>query len=139
MYLWFDYYFSFWLFAAYLFYEFKLINFNPKIGLIIALFENLIVFLLMIYYKNSLLYIFLLCIGVLLFKLIPLWRLRNTSYRWVDVYSMFVLFLIYIVWLVINKFDFRKYPIDSYNNLKHNKPTTPFANDVSEIIKLISK
>lgn len=35
-------------------------------------------------------------------KAIPLWRLRNTPYRWKDVYAFIVLFIIYVGWLYVN-------------------------------------
>ena len=139
MYLRFDYYFSYWLFAWYLLYEFKITNYNPKFGFNIALIENIMILFTMFYYKNSFLYIFLVCLGIGLFKLIPLWRLRYTSIRWRDIYITFILFIVYILWLIINHFEFKKYTIDAYNNIKNNKPTTPFAKNVDEIIKLISK
>jgi len=139
MYLRFDYYFSYWIFTWYLLYEFKITTYNPKFGLDIALIENIMILFIMIYYKNSILYIFLVCLGIGLFKIIPLWRLRYTSIRWRDVYMTVIIFIIYILWLIINKFNFKKYTNDAYNNIKNNKPSTPFAKDVDEIIKLISK
>ena len=93
----------------------------------------------MVYYKNSILYLFLVCLGIGLFKLIPMWRLRYTSIRWRDVYMTFVIFIVYILWLIINHFEFKRYITDAYNNIKNNKPSTPFAKDVDEIIKLTSK
>ena len=139
MYLRFDYYFSYWVFAWYLLYEFKITKYNPKFGLEIALIENIMILFMMVYYKNSILYLFLVCLGIGLFKLIPMWRLRYTSIRWRDVYMTFVIFIVYILWLIINHFEFKGYITDEYNNIKNNKPSTPFAKDVDEIIKLTSK
>jgi hypothetical protein len=139
MYLRFDYYFSYWVFTWYLLYEFKITKYNPKFGLIIALIENFVVLILMVYYKNSFLYIFLVCLGISLFKLTPLWRLRYTSIKLRDVYMTFTLFIVYILWLIINHFHFKKFMNVEYNNIKNNKPSTPFAKDVDEIIKLINK
>lgn len=134
MYLRFDYYFSYWIFTWYLLYEFKITKYNPKFGLRIALIENIVILIIMFYYNNSFLHIFLVCLGIGLFKIIPLWRLRYTSIRWSDMYMTFILFIIYILWLIINDITFKKYITDEYNNIKNNKPSTPFAKDVDEII-----
>ena len=139
MYLRFDYYFSYWMFTWYLLYEFKIAKYNPKFGLHITLIENIIVLILMFYYNNSFLYIFLLLLSIGIFKIIPLWRLRYTSIRWRDVYMTFVVFIIYILWLIINHIDFKQCTNLEYNNIKNNNPNKPFDKDVDEIIKLIGK
>jgi hypothetical protein len=97
-----DFIFSYWIFAWYLLYEFKYIKhkYSPKLALIIALIDNMILLLLMVIYNNNIIYILLFCLVQLCIKIIPLWRLRNNNIY--DLKSLFILFIIYIIWLFIN-------------------------------------
>jgi len=109
--------FSYWIFAWYLLYEFKFINYSPKLALIIGLISNIILLLLMIYYNNSILNILLFCIVQLFIKVIPLWRLRNNNIY--DYKSLITLFIIYMVWLFINKtniFELNRIKLDKIKN-----------------------
>lgn len=129
----FDYVFSYWIFAWFLLYEFGITSYNPKIAIIIALIENIGILGLMIYFKNSFTYIFMFALVVGCIKVLPLWLLRNTKYEWRDVYGMIALFLIYILWLIVNKVNFRKYASDRYSQLKNNKPATPLVYFITNI------
>jgi hypothetical protein len=87
----FDLVFSYWLFAWFLIYECGGTTYNPKPWFVIGLLENTLLFGTMLYYRNptKILILFLLintCI-----KLIPLWILRNTSFRSSDVIAGLVL------------------------------------------------
>jgi len=55
----FDFVFSYWIFVWSLLYNNKLVSYNPKFALIIALIANIIKLFTMIYYKNSFIYIVL--------------------------------------------------------------------------------
>ena len=129
----FDFVFSYWIFVWFLLYHFGFTSYNPKIALIIALIENIGILFLMIYLKNSFIYIFLFCLINFFIKVIPVWLLRNTKYDWKDVYAIFALFLIYILWLLINEVDFKKYVTDRYEHLKHNTPAAPLIHYISSI------
>jgi hypothetical protein len=98
-----DLIFSYWIFAWYLLYEFKYIKYkySPKLALIIGLISNTILLILMIIYKNNIINILLFCVVQLFIKIIPLWRLRNNNIY--DLKSLFILFIIYMIWLFINK------------------------------------
>ena len=123
----FDYVFSYWIFAWFLLYMFGVTTYNPKIAIIIALIENIGILGLMIYFKNSFIYIFLFFTVISLIKVLPLWLLRRTKYELKDFYAMVALFLIYILWLLINEVDFQKYASDRYSQLKNNKPVAPLT------------
>ena len=69
-----DFIFSYWIFIWYILYELKLTVYNPKLVLWFGLFENLLHLLLMIYYKNSLISIFLFILVDIFIKIIPLWK-----------------------------------------------------------------
>ena len=66
-------------------------------------------------------------------KVLPLWLLRKTNYEWKDFYAMIALFLIYILWLLVNRVDFKKYATDRYSQLEHNKPAAPLTHYITTI------
>ena len=113
-----DLIFSYWIFVWYLLYEFKIINNSPKLALIIGLITNTILLLLMIYYVNNIYNILLFCIVQLFIKIIPLWRLRNNNIY--DYKSLIILFIIYMVWLHINKTNIRKLNKTKLEKIKNN-------------------
>ena len=77
----FDLVFSYWIFVWYLLYIFKVTSYNPKLYLLLGLIENLAYLFLMIYYKNSLLYISLFIFINVFIKVIPFMSLQNTDYN----------------------------------------------------------
>ena len=113
-----DLIFSYWIFVWYLLYEFKFINNSPKLALIIGLITNTILLLLMIYYVNNIYNILLFCIVQVFIKVIPLWRLRNNNIY--DYKSLIILFIIYMVWLHINKTNIRKLNKTKLEKIKNN-------------------
>jgi len=82
-----------------------LVKYNPKWGLTIGLIENTFALALMFFYKNSFINIFLFCFINLFIKILPLWTLRKTKYEINGIYSLIILFCIYLLWLKINNFD----------------------------------
>ena len=99
-----DFIFSYWIFAWYLLYEFKYINYSPKLALIFGLISIIFDLLLMIIYNNNIINILLFCFIQLFIKIIPLWRLRNNKIY--DLKSLSIIFIIYMVWLYINNTNF---------------------------------
>jgi hypothetical protein len=127
MQLGFDLVFSYWLFAWFLLYECGGTTYNPKPWFVIGLLENTLLFGTMLYYRNptKILILFLLintCI-----KLIPLWILRNTSFRSSDVIAGLVLFGIYLGWARLRVDSIQQQVENSYKNIKDGKPTTPIT------------
>jgi hypothetical protein len=119
-----DLIFSYWIFVWYLLYEFKIIHSNPKFALTIALIENMIGLCLMIYYSTSKKYIFSFIVIMVLIKVIPLWRLKNTKYE-INFYMTF-LFIAFLLWLSINEINVLDYHKEKLDSLKNNKPFDPF-------------
>ena len=132
-----DFFFSYWLVAWYIFYELGITKYNPKIGLFIAFIQNTILLCLMIYFKNSFFHMITLIMGIFFFKIIPLWRLRNTTYKLVDIYALVSLFIIYLIWLIVNNFNFAQYPKDVLDGLKNDDPVAPFTHTISNLLKSI--
>ena len=129
----FDFVFSYWIFAWYLIYEFKYIKYNPKFALTIGLLDNLIGLLLMFYYKNSLLVIFLFCFINFLIKVIPLWRLRNTKYQWSQVFYTILFYIIYSFWLLFNGTNPYNVIKISFNQIKKNEPIGPISSYLNNV------
>jgi hypothetical protein len=119
----FDYVFSFWLYFWYILFELKITKYNPKFGLQIAVFVNLIIIISMFYYKNDIINIILFILINTIIKIIPLWRLRNTKYNDKDKSFLYILFIVYIFWLQYNSLRIQDFTF--WDNIKNNKPFSP--------------
>jgi len=93
-----DFIFSYWIFAWYLCYLFKWTHYNPKLALLLGLFENGILLTMMIYNNTLLLYFLLVNIII---KLIPYMTIQR-SIQWSDIYPSTGLFVVYLIWLKVN-------------------------------------
>jgi hypothetical protein len=89
-----DFIFSYWLFAWYLLYMARITIYSPKFGLIIALIEGVISYMLLKRSSKISFAIVTICIKIL--PLITLWR---EPIRQKDIWVLFVLLVIYNVWL----------------------------------------
>ena len=133
----FDFVFSYWVFVWYILYEMNLVKYNPKPALIIGLIENIGKLGLMFYHSNSMNNILLFCIINLFIKVIPLWRLRQTEYTMNDILIIPILFIIYIIWLLINNIDLIKTMNKSYDEIKYDKPFGPLMYYILEYTKYL--
>jgi hypothetical protein len=131
----FDFVFSYWVFTWYILYELNLVKYNPEPALIIGLIENIGKLGLMFYYSNSMNNILLFCIINLFIKVIPLWRLRQTEYTMNDILIIPILFIIYIIWLLINNIDLIKIMSRSYDDIKYDKSFGPLMYYILEYTK----
>jgi hypothetical protein len=125
-----DNFFSIWIFLWYIFYIFKYISYSPKIAFIIAIIQNIVIFILLFYEKivfNHGKYIFILlflCImGVI--KIFPLYTIRKDSIHWKDFYFLFFLFALYNGWLYLQDQNMIDLYIKSYNDIIDNTKDTP--------------
>jgi len=132
-----DLIFSYWLFLWFILYEVNITSYNPKIALILGLIANTCIILIMIYFNNYFIYIFVFSLVVFVLKVIPLWILRDTNLELKDVFAVIIVFIVYIIWVVLfNLTYYTKFVHETYKKIKHNKPTIPFA---GYILKLICK
>jgi len=131
----FDLVFSYWIFTWFLLYELKFVKYNPQFALICGLFENLFLLPFMVYYKNSLLNILSFIFINLFIKILPLWLLRKTIFSKKDIYATIILFLIYILWILLNKINLKKFFNDIFKNIKNNNPSTPFVKFVNDYLR----
>ena len=95
----FEFMFSYWIFAWFLFYYFGFTPFNPKIILILAVIENIVMGLYLNKYNPSLLFRFYIFF-IMILKLVPIWILRNTPYRWEDVKMSILCLISFLSWML---------------------------------------
>ena len=123
----FDFLFSYWIFLWYLLYEFRFTTYNPKIALVLGILENIILFGVMFYVNHSWIQLIRFCFTNTILKIIPLWTLWNTPYRWKDFYAFFVLFVTFIGWLFVNGQLTVQVLIESLQKLEKNHTDRPIS------------
>ena len=133
-----DFIFSYWLFFWFILYKLNIIIYNPYLGLIIGLIVNSYMFILFLIYKNYY-KAFLFFIVNFFIKIIPIYTLRNTTIQKKDIYTLFILYSIYLIYKYLfdkntKLFDF-KININSYKNKSIN---TPFMYLLDNLIKNIN-
>jgi len=95
-----DLIFSYWIFVWWILYELNLTTANPKFVIILGIIHNFIFLLIKIYKKSDSILPFIIinfCI-----KIIPIISLLNTTIQYNDIIITVYLFLVYLVWLIIN-------------------------------------
>lgn len=110
-----------WIFIWFILFYFKIIKYNPKLALLLAIIINTIQIFVMIYFKNSFTNIFILCLLVFFIKCIPFWLLRKTKYESKQLIYVFVFLIFYTIWLYINGETLYSFSSKAYNNTKNNK------------------
>ena len=121
-----DLIFSYWIIVWYLLYFVRIVYINPKFAIICAIFVNMIVVMLMFYYKTNLNIIFSFFALFFLSKLLPLFTIWKTKIKKDDVYAAFLLFGIYLIW-ILTWFSIHKSNnfVNQVKNLVHNKNVYP--------------
>jgi hypothetical protein len=130
-----DLVFSYWIYVWYLLYAFKITRFSPKFPLLLGLLDNLIMLGLMLLYGTSRETIFYFIIINILIKVVPLYYLRNEAVQMKDIYFTCILFVLFIVWLHINKQSLIGNLKVIYDSLLYGKNKTPFMAILNEIKK----
>lgn len=132
----FDFLFSYWIFIWYFFYIFGVTTFNPKIALVIAILQNMILLSIMFYVNQSWFNLITFCIVNIIVKIIPFWTLRHTMYLWKDFYALAYLFMIYVGWLYVNNQLTSRVLKQLIDRLYDNKPIGPFTYYVDKYLKV---
>jgi len=130
-----DLVFSYWIYFWYILYTFKLINYSPKFPLILGLIDNIIMLILMLLYGTSKRTIFYFIIINTFIKVIPLYYLRNETIYIKDIYFTFGLFVVFILWLHLNKQSLLGNIKLIYDSLLYGKNQTPFMSFINNIKK----
>jgi hypothetical protein len=131
-----DFFFSYWIFLWYLLYELRFTTYNPKIALVLGILENIILFSVMVYVNQSLFHLIGFCFTNTILKVIPLWSLWNTPYRWKDFYAFVVLFMIFVGWLYVNGLLTIDVLKTSLQKLEKNEPVGPLTYYVDKYLKV---
>ena len=116
-------------------YELDITTFNPKIWLIIALFHNILLCGLFIYYGHNFSLILLFLLIIVFVKIIPLWILRKTPYYTRDFIAGVVLYIIFNIWKYIRLGSIEniiKFDKDEWSQLKNKLPVTPLISFLYE-------
>lgn len=128
-----DLVFSYWIYAWYLLYIFKLIPFSPKFPLILGLIDNIIMLLLMLLYGTSPITIYYFIVINAVIKVIPLYFLQTENIKKRDIYFTFGLFLAFVVWLHINKQSLVGNLKLVHDSLLYGKNKTPFMAFINKV------
>jgi hypothetical protein len=121
-----DLVFSYWIYAWYLLYAFKITSFSPKFPLLLGLIDNLIMFVLMLTYGTSRETIFYFLIINTLIKAVPLYYLRNEAIKMNDIYFTAILFIVFTGWLRVNEQSLIGNLKVIYDSLLYGQNKTPF-------------
>ena len=136
--------FSYWIFGWFVLYEFGIVRYNPFWWLVIAFCINILQLAAMLYYQNDALYIFLFVFGNFFLKVLPIYTLFDTYYKKIHYSSELlpglVLFAIYGIWTWFitfrGSYEKARKNIRNYgNNIRHNKPFSPFVYYASKWIR----
>ena len=131
----FDFVFSYWIFLWYLLYEWKFTQYNPKFALAVGLIENLLYLLCMIFYKNSIVTIWLFVIVNFFIKILPLYMVIETTVRKSDIVFSFALFCVYMIWLIVNRVNLYKNVKDPLKIFRDNETDkTPMVSIIRRVV-----
>ena len=112
----FDFVFSYWIFAWFLLYELKVINYNPFSALIFALFCNTIGLIGLIYYQYDWFDIIAFIIINFFIKVIPIISIKDKRIKKRDVFFTILLYCIFLLYIKVNHFPLKiryKKPLDA--------------------------
>ena len=121
-----DLVFSYWIYFWYILYAFKITSYSPKFPLILGLIDNIIMLILMLIYGTSRRTIFYFIIINTLIKIVPLYYLRNENLNMRDIYFTILLFIIFVLWLHVNKQSLFGNIKLIHDSLLYGKDQTPF-------------
>jgi hypothetical protein len=132
-----DLIFSYWILAWYLLYITKIITYSPKFIIILGIIENTILLFFMIENGSTIETIIKFIVINTIIKIVPYYTIRNDKIREKDILASVIIFIIYIIWLYINKETLLKKYDNIYKSLIQNKNDTPGMILLNFILKQI--
>lgn len=129
----FDFIFSYWVVILSILHIFHFIKYNPLPLLIIGILLNVIEFILMIYYKNTISHIITFSILSFTMKIIPYLYMKNDIITRNDIINSILLIIIYFLWLHINNVNILEFLKSFTSGIKENKPNGPFTYYVDKV------
>ena len=134
-----DLVFSYWIYAWYVLYTFKMIRYSPKLALTIGLIYNFMILIMMLLYDTRIKTIISFIVINTLIKVFPLYYLINEKILLKDVYFTIGLFIVFIIWLHINNQSLKGNAKIIYNSLLYGKNKTPLMALLQKINNTIKK
>lgn len=128
-----DLVFSYWIYLWYVLYVFKITMFSPKFAIAVGLLDNLVMLVLMILFGTSIKTLLFFLIINTIIKVLPFYYLRNEMIYLKDVYFTFGLFVVFIIWLHLNKESLIGNMKLIYYSLLYGKNQTPFMNFLTKV------
>jgi hypothetical protein len=128
-----DFIFSYWIFVWYLLYISGIFPYSPKISILLAISINIIMFVLMIYYKTRGIYIFNFIFINFFIKILPYYTLIREKIYMQDLKPLVIIFISYCIWLYMNGSSVIKYQENIFNAVVYNKNKTPLMNLLTKI------
>lgn len=120
-----DLVFSYWILFWYILYVLGYTKYNPKLAIVVGIIENFIMLLLMFYFKTQFKSIIHFIIINIFIKIIPYYSIRNTVFSFMDIMATVSIFIIYVIWLIINERDIIDLHRQIFISLVENKNQTP--------------
>ena len=121
-----DLVFSYWIYAWYLLYAFKIATYSPKFALLLGLIDNSILLFMMLFYGKSIKTIFYFIVINTFIKVLPFYHLRHEKIQLRDIYFTFCLFAAFVLWLFINNQSLTDNTKTIYRSLLYGENKTPF-------------
>ena len=132
----FSFFFSYWIFAWFLCYEFGWTKYNPYLWLWLAFIFNFMFSFAMIYYQNDVIDILLFVFINLLIKGVPIWLLGGSVIKLRDFQAGLILLGIYFAYLAWNNKLFHNNVFYAQiRAIQSNQPITPFVHFVKKWIE----
>ena len=128
-----DLVFSYWIYLWFILYVFKFTTYSPKFVIMLALIENAIMLVLMCLYGTSRETIFYFILINTLIKVLPYYYLREQPIKTEDIYATIVIFIIFNIWLHINKQNLVGNVKLIHDSLIFGKNETPFMTLLEKI------
>jgi len=134
-----DLVFSYWIYFWFIIYIFKWTTYSPKFPLLLGFLDNIIMLILMILYGTSKRTIFYFIIINTLIKIVPLYYLRNEKIKMKDIWFTIIIFMIFVIWLHLNRQSLIGNIKIIYDSLIFGKDNTPFMSFINKIKKNFKK
>jgi hypothetical protein len=112
----------------YLLYILQIVKYSPKFAIGLGIIENTILLCLMFYFGTKTKSIIIFLIINVIIKIIPYYTLMSEKIKIKDVFFTLVLFIIFIIWLHINKESLPENLKKIYDSLIYGKNKTPLMN-----------
>jgi len=130
-----DLVFSYWIYLWYLLYILRFIKYSPKFAMAIGIVDNFIMLCLMLYFATKMQTIIMFLIINTIIKIIPYYSLRRETIKIKDILFTLFLFIIFIIWLHINKQSLRGNLKIIYDSLIYSQNKTPLMSLFQQIKK----